>query len=35
LHYSSKGRGIFMIGICGEKFKILKCLKQTLSPFPQ
>jgi hypothetical protein len=20
---------------CGAKFKILKCLKQTLSPFPQ
>jgi hypothetical protein len=23
------------IGKCGGKFKILKCLKQTLNPFPQ
>jgi hypothetical protein len=29
------GRDIFMIGKCGAKFKILKCSKQTLSPFPQ
>jgi hypothetical protein len=34
-HYCSEGRGIFTIGKCGAKFKILKCWKQTLSPFPQ
>jgi hypothetical protein len=28
-HYGSKGRGIFTIGKCGAKFKILKCSKQT------
>jgi hypothetical protein len=32
-HYGSEGRGIFMIGKFGAKFKILKCSKQTLSPF--
>jgi hypothetical protein len=32
-HHGSEGRGIFTIGKCGAKFKILKCLKQTLSPF--
>jgi hypothetical protein len=26
----SEGRGIFTVGKCGAKFKILKCLKQTL-----
>jgi hypothetical protein len=34
-HHGKEGRGIFTIGKCGAKFKILKCLKQTLSPFPQ
>jgi hypothetical protein len=34
-HHGSEGRGIFTIGKCGVKFKILKCSKQTLSPFPQ
>jgi hypothetical protein len=33
-HHVSEGRGIFTIGKCGAKFKILKCSKQTLSPFP-
>jgi hypothetical protein len=33
-HHGSEGRGIFTIGKCGPKFKILKCSKQTLSPFP-
>jgi hypothetical protein len=34
-YYGSEGRGIFTIGKYGVKFKILKCSKQTLSPFPQ
>jgi hypothetical protein len=36
-HHGSEGWGIFTIGKCGAKFKILKCSKQTraLSPFPQ
>jgi hypothetical protein len=34
-HYGCEGRGIFTIGKCGAKFKILKCSKQTLSPFHQ
>jgi hypothetical protein len=33
-HYGSKGQGIFTIGKNGAKFKILKCSKQTLCPFP-
>jgi hypothetical protein len=34
-HYGSEGRRIFTIGKSGANFKILKCSKQTLSPFPQ
>jgi hypothetical protein len=34
-HHGSEGRDIFTIGKCGAKFKIIKCSKQTLSPFPQ
>jgi hypothetical protein len=34
-HLGSEGRVIFTISKCGAKFKILKCSKQTLSPFPQ
>jgi hypothetical protein len=33
-HHGSKRQGIFTISKCGGKFKILKCSKQTLSPFP-
>jgi hypothetical protein len=35
MHHGSEGRGIFTIGKSGAKFKILKCSKQTLSPFSQ
>jgi hypothetical protein len=34
-HHGSEGWGIFTISKCGAKLKILKCSKQTRSPFPQ